>query len=62
MKRLISLIVFLMMVFIFMGCAAMTSEQRKENWDMRMSVGNAPFVGTTSPAARDLAWYQMYGP
>ena len=59
MKRLISLIVFLMMVFIFMGCAAMTPEQRKETYDLRKSAGNSPFVGDTSPGARDLAYYQM---
>ena len=63
MKRLISLIVFLMMVFIFMGCfATMTPEQRKETYDLRSSVGNSPFVGDTSPGAHNLAWYQMYGP
>ncbi len=63
MKRLISLIVFLMMVVaIFIGCfATMTPEQREETFDMRKSLGNSPFVGDTSPGVRDLAWYQMHG-
>jgi hypothetical protein len=62
MKRLISLIVFLLMVVILIGCfATMTTEQRKETYDLRKSVGNSPFVGDTSPGVRDLAWYQMHG-
>ncbi len=46
MKRFISLILFLMLVFIVIGCfATMTPEQRKETYDLRGSVGNAPFGG-----------------
>jgi hypothetical protein len=60
MKRLISLILFLVVVFIVIGCfATMTPEQRKETYDLRSSVGSSPFVGDTSSGARDLAYYQM---
>jgi len=62
MKRLISLILFLMMVVIFIGCATTRSEQGSGTYDLRNSVGNSPFVGATSPGARDLTWFQMYGP
>ncbi len=62
MKRLISFILFLMMLVIFIGCATMISEQGSGTYDLRNSVGNSPFVGATSPGARDLAWFQMYGP
>ncbi len=35
-----------MLVFIVIGCfATMTPEQRKETYDLRGSVGNAPFGG-----------------
>ena len=63
MKRLISLILFfLMMVFIVIGCfATMTPEQRKETYDLRNTVGNQPFVGDTSPGVRSVAYYQMHG-
>ncbi len=62
MKRLIYLTVVLMIGFICFGCSGMSPEQRKESYDLRSSVGNQPFVGATSPGARDLAWFQMYGP
>jgi len=46
MKRLIVLILFLMMVFIVVGCfATMTPEERKETYDLRNSAGNSPFIG-----------------
>ena len=64
MKKFIYIItVTFMLMLIFIGCyATMTPEQRKETYDLRGSVGNSPFVGATSPGARDLAWFQMYGP
>lgn len=62
MKKFIYITTFVLML-IFIGCyATMTPEPRKETYDMRNSVGNSPFVGATSPGARDLAWFQMYGP
>lgn len=62
MKRLIYLTVVLMIGFICFGCTGMSSEQRRESYDLRSSVGNQSFVGATSPGARDLAYFQMYGP
>jgi hypothetical protein len=54
MKKLIVLILFLMMVSIVIGCAAtMTSEERRETYELR-SVGESPFVGGSSPEARAL--------
>ena len=63
MKRFIYIIVAFMLMLIFVGCfATMTPEQRRETYDLRGSVGNSPFVGGSSSGARDLAWFQMYGP
>ncbi len=64
MKKIIYIItVAFMLMLIFIGCyATMTPEQRKEMYDMRATVGNSPFVGGSSSGARDLAWFQMYGP
>jgi hypothetical protein len=63
MKKFIFIIATFMLMLIFIGCyATMTPEQRRETYDLRGSVGNSPFVGATSPGARDLAWFQMYGP
>ena len=62
MKKFICIIATFMLMLIFIGCSTMTPEQRRETYDMRASVGNSPFVGATSPGARDLAWFQMYGP
>ena len=62
MKRLIYLAVVLMIGLIVMGCTAMTAEQRKEESDLRSSVGNKPFVGEIFPIDRDLAYIQMLGP
>ena len=55
MKRLIYLTVVLMIGFICFGCSGMSAEQRKETYDLRSSAGNAPFVGGSSPEARNLA-------
>ena len=60
MKRLIYLAVVLMIGLIIMGCAATTTEQRKQEPDLSTSVGNTPFVGDTSTQSRDLAYTQMY--
>ncbi len=62
MKRFIYFSMVLMIGFIWFGCSGMSPEQRKESYDLRSSVGNQPFVGGTSPGARDLAYWQMYGP
>jgi PBP1b-binding outer membrane lipoprotein LpoB len=61
MKRLISLIMVLLIVVIFTGCATTTSEQRKEGSDLASSVGPRPFVGESSTDARGLARTNMYG-
>ena len=49
MKRFISLTVVLMIGFMLIGCSGTTSEQRKEEWELRSnlssSVGDKPFVG-----------------
>jgi hypothetical protein len=54
MKRLIYLTVILMIGFICFGCTGMSSEQRRESYDLRSSVGNQPFVGGTGLDARGL--------
>ncbi len=54
MKRLISIAVILMTGLIVMSCTGMTTEQRKEETSLSASVGNAPFVGYTSPDVRTL--------
>ena len=62
MKRLIYIIVAFMLMLIFIVCCAtMTPEQGRGWYDMRSSVGNAPFVGESSYEAKGLAYYQMYG-
>jgi hypothetical protein len=50
MKKFIYITVAFMLMLIFIGCfATMTPEQRKETYDMRGSVGNAPFGGGGMP-------------
>jgi len=61
MKRLMYLTVVLVIGVICFGCSGMSSEQRKETYDMRNDVGNKPFVGGSSPEARNLAKVQMSG-
>jgi hypothetical protein len=46
MKKFIYITVAFMLMLVFTGCASMTPEQRKENYDLRSSVGNQPFVGS----------------
>jgi hypothetical protein len=49
MKKFIYITVALMLTLIFIGCfATMTPEQRKETYDLRSSVGESQFVGSTS--------------
>ena len=55
MKRFIYIIVVLMLMSIFIGCATMTTEQRKEESDLSSSVGDKPFVGDPSWEARKAA-------
>ena len=50
MKKFIYITVAFMLMLIFVGCfATMTPEQRKETYDMRGSVGSAPFGGGAMP-------------
>jgi hypothetical protein len=68
-KSLISLILFLMMVFIVIGCSTtMTPEQRKELYqeregrsDLSSTVGRSPFVGSTKPQPGTLRYHEMFG-
>ena len=53
MKRLVTVLLFLIIMFIVIGCATTTPEQRKETYDLRSSVGNETFVGDTSGQARN---------
>lgn len=55
MKRFISITVLLMIAVMVIGCfATMSSEERKETYDMRKNVGSSQFVGATSPGGRDM--------
>ncbi len=47
MKKFISMAVAFMIMSVFVGCATMTQEERKERYDMRKEVGNSQFVGDT---------------
>ena len=51
MKRYIVIPMVLMLISLFVGCAT-TSEERKEEYELRKSVGNSAFVGLhpTSPS------------
>jgi len=51
MKGFICLAAVLMMLLMSIGCASMSSEERKETYDLRKNVGDSPFVGATSPDA-----------
>jgi hypothetical protein len=57
MKRFMTLILFLMIVFTVIGCfATMSPEERKELYDLQKSVGDKPWVGSfESPEARNLS-------
>ena len=60
MKKLIYIIVAFMLMLIFVGCATMTPEQRKETYDLRGSVGNSPFVGESAYGGKGYGWGQLY--
>lgn len=62
MKRFIYITLVLMLMSLFIGCfATMGSEERKETYDLRKSVGNSQFVGDSSTDARGLVRTNMYG-
>jgi hypothetical protein len=48
MKKFIYITVAFMLMLIFIGCATMTPEERKESYDLRKDVGNSQFVGSSS--------------
>jgi hypothetical protein len=48
MKKFIYITVAFMVVLVFIGCAAMTPEERKETYDLRKDVGNSQFVGSSN--------------
>jgi hypothetical protein len=55
MKKFIYTTIAFMLMFIFVGCyATMTSEQRRETYDLRTSVGNSTFVGDAYTDSRGL--------
>ena len=60
MKKFIFIIVAFMLMLIFVGCATMTPEQRKETYDLRSSVGNRPFVGESPYGVPGYGWGQLY--
>ncbi len=60
MKKFIFIIVAFMLMLIFVGCATMTPEQRKETYDMRSTVGNRPFVGESPYGVPGYGWGQLY--
>ena len=48
MKKFIYITVAFMVMLVFIGCAAMTPEERKETYDLRKDVGNSQFVGSSN--------------
>ena len=48
MKKFISITVAFMVMLVFIGCATMTPEERKETYDLRKDVGNSQFVGSSN--------------
>ena len=51
MKVFICFTAVLIMMLMSIGCASMSSEERKETYDLRKNVGDRPFVGASSPDA-----------
>ena len=45
MKKFVFVVMVLMLISLFVGCAT-TSEERKEEYELRKSVGNSAFVGS----------------
>jgi hypothetical protein len=56
MKKLISLIIVLMVVFVLIGCSGITAEQRGGSYDLGKTAGNGVFC-----ADPNLAHVQMVG-
>jgi hypothetical protein len=52
MKRFVWITMVLMLISLFVGCAT-TSEERKEEYDLRKSVGGSAFVGLPSTNVSD---------
>jgi hypothetical protein len=48
MKKFIYIAVAFTLMLIFIGCATMTPEERKERYDLRKDVGNSQFVGSSN--------------
>jgi hypothetical protein len=48
MKKFIYITVAFMLMLVFIGCATMTPEERKEKYDLRKDVGNSQFVGSSN--------------
>ncbi len=48
MKKFIYITVAFVLMLVFIGCAAMTPEERKESYDLRKDVGNSQFVGSSN--------------
>jgi hypothetical protein len=48
MKKFISITVAFMVMLVFIGCATMTPEERKERYELRNDVGNSQFVGSSN--------------
>lgn len=62
MKRLISLILFLMMVVICSACATTGGPRTdKEGGTLSGSIGNSTFVGESSQHSKDMSLGLMYG-
>jgi hypothetical protein len=51
MKRSIVITLVLILISLFVGCAT-TSEERKEEYDLRRSAGEGAFVGNLDPSWR----------
>ena len=63
MKKFICIAVAFMLMLILIGCfVTMTSEERKETYDLRKNVGNESFVGSTSPFDRRDRWGFLLSP
>jgi hypothetical protein len=55
MKKFISIAVAFMLMLILIGCfVTMSSEERKETYDLRKGVGNRPFAGESNMDERPL--------
>jgi len=58
MKSYIYIIMVLMLISVSIGCfATMSSEERKETYDLRKGVGDKPFVGSAVSPYDKSAWH-----